>query len=181
MRYRVWVIARILLELKRALGDDRFKVNINEFNGRLALQKLVFLMQNFDADLGYLFGWYLYGPYSSGLANDAFSNFDIFAFLVAEDKAIENIDISHYKESIDNLIAFLKESKELLNDIDFYDRLEFLASLIYLIVYEEMAPEGALEELLKIKPKFDRGAIKEKKTEIIQLIMRYLRKSQNLA
>ncbi len=48
---------------------ENFKIN---FDDRLEFQKSIYLLQEAGAPLGYQFGWYIYGPYSSSLANDAF-------------------------------------------------------------------------------------------------------------
>jgi uncharacterized protein YwgA len=42
------------------------------FAERLLLQKRVYFIQQFGAPLGYSFGWYVHGPYSSDLARDGF-------------------------------------------------------------------------------------------------------------
>lgn len=44
----------------------------SSFKRRLELQKAVYLLQEAGAKLGYHFGWYIHGPYSSSLADDAY-------------------------------------------------------------------------------------------------------------
>ncbi len=44
-----------------------------DFTKRLEFQKTGYLLQEAGADLGYRFGWYLHGPYSSSFADDAYS------------------------------------------------------------------------------------------------------------
>src|SRR5205807_10531285 len=43
-----------------------------DFEKRLEFQKTIYLLQEAGADLGYQFGWYKHGPYSSSLADDAY-------------------------------------------------------------------------------------------------------------
>lgn len=43
------------------------------FDKRLEFQKTAYLLQEAGADLGYRFGWYLHGPYSSAYADDTYS------------------------------------------------------------------------------------------------------------
>ena len=45
----------------------------SNFKKRLEFQKTTYLLQEAGADLGYRFGWYLHGPYSSSYADDAYS------------------------------------------------------------------------------------------------------------
>lgn len=45
----------------------------SDFSKRLEFQKTAYLIQEAGADLGYRFGWYLHGPYSSSYADDAYS------------------------------------------------------------------------------------------------------------
>jgi len=47
-------------------------IRLHTFTDRKVLQKRIYLLQEFGVDLGYHFGWYIYGPYSSELASDAF-------------------------------------------------------------------------------------------------------------
>lgn len=46
--------------------------DVTTFRGRLILQKTVYLMQAFGIYLGYEFGWYLHGPYSTTLTRNGF-------------------------------------------------------------------------------------------------------------
>jgi uncharacterized protein YwgA len=45
----------------------------SDFNQRLVTQKTVYLLQAFGLYLGYLFTWYIRGPYSPNLTRDAYS------------------------------------------------------------------------------------------------------------
>lgn len=53
-------------------------LDMDSFDGRLLLQKWVYLLQAFGLFLGYRFKWYLYGPYSSELASDGFEISSLF-------------------------------------------------------------------------------------------------------
>ena len=54
----------------RALGLD---FTTDSFTDRLILQKAIYLAQAAGINLGYYHRWYLYGPYCSTLAEDAFA------------------------------------------------------------------------------------------------------------
>lgn len=69
------------MERKIILGGLLKRVidyNIDTFEGRLTLQKTVYLLQAFGLHLGYNFSWYLYGPYSPDLTKDAYEIKDIY-------------------------------------------------------------------------------------------------------
>ncbi len=63
--------ARIALKL--ALDAVDIPIRLDTFSHRLQLQKKIYLVQVSGLDLGYRFSWYLRGPYSTGLAADAFA------------------------------------------------------------------------------------------------------------
>lgn len=46
--------------------------SLDTFEGRLVLQKTIYLMQSYGLDVGYKFSWYIHGPYSPELTRDAF-------------------------------------------------------------------------------------------------------------
>lgn len=46
--------------------------DVSEFSDRLKVQKFVYILQNRGINLGYLFNFYLYGPYSTDLTRTAF-------------------------------------------------------------------------------------------------------------
>jgi len=47
-------------------------VKVHTFGDRKVLQKTIYLLQELGSDLGYHFKWYIHGPYSSELTEDAF-------------------------------------------------------------------------------------------------------------
>lgn len=62
---RILVLGAILRRI------DNF--SMTTLDGRLLLQKTVYLLQACGLYLGYHFSWYLYGPYSTELASDGFT------------------------------------------------------------------------------------------------------------
>jgi len=52
--------------------------DMDTFDGRLILQKTVYLMQAYGLPLGYNFSWYIYGPYSPDLTKDGYEIKDIY-------------------------------------------------------------------------------------------------------
>ena len=61
--------AVVLGGLLKRIGNFNMMRN---FRDRLIFQKTTYLLQAFGLYLGYEFSWYLYGPYSPGLAKDGF-------------------------------------------------------------------------------------------------------------
>lgn len=119
------------------------------FNQRKVLQKTVFILQEMRLRLGYQFNWYLYGPYSPQLAEDAYQ-----------------ININgDYLESETHGYSFSSKSKDILRKFKslFADRktdetwLEIVSSLLFLKKYYHYSDhETLLKQLLNRKPKFRR-------------------------
>ena len=55
-----------------------FEFDMDEFDGRLRLQKFIYLLQAHGVYLGYDFSWYLRGPYCSALTTCGFALRDIY-------------------------------------------------------------------------------------------------------
>ena len=49
------------------------KININQFDDRLTIQKLTYILKELGVNFNYRFNWYWRGPYSPSLAHDAFN------------------------------------------------------------------------------------------------------------
>lgn len=49
-----------------------FPSRLVKFDDRLILQKVVYLLQESGLEMGYRYHWYLRGPYSTGLTDDAY-------------------------------------------------------------------------------------------------------------
>ena len=61
--------------VRRSLGD---RFTMDDFDGRLALQKAIYLLQACGAYMGYSFTWYLRGPYCPTLAAQGFELLHIY-------------------------------------------------------------------------------------------------------
>jgi len=48
------------------------QIDLCSLDTRVILQKKVYFLQEFGCKLGYNFGWYLKGPYSTDLTRDAY-------------------------------------------------------------------------------------------------------------
>ena len=59
--------------LKLSIGCLGLPFRIDSFEDRLILQKVVYLIQTIGVNLGYYFQWYLHGPYSPSLTQDAYA------------------------------------------------------------------------------------------------------------
>lgn len=103
------------------------------FNGRLILQKTVYLMQAFGICLGYEFGWYLRGPYCTALTKHGLALNDTYRSVPRGSFGDENV-----QAQFSSFLRFMEDKK---HDAD---RLEILASIHF---------------LTRLHPKMDRSAI----------------------
>ena len=61
------------IELALILEHVGVPVDLRTFSNRLQIQKKTYLAQVAGTDLGYRYGWYIRGPYSASLTQDAFT------------------------------------------------------------------------------------------------------------
>ena len=130
--------------------------DMTQFNDRLKLQKLVYLMKESNINLGYSFKLYLHGPYCSLLARDGFDMPDTQKCneIIFEDKEKE--------EYFQKLLLFLEDFKN--NE----DTMEILASLQFL---RRIYPDKNNEEIISLVEKKD-GKFNGKREEIAELLVK---------
>jgi len=167
---RIEYVSRILLEVRHILGNDEFKIRLNDFDSRLILQKTIYLAQTiFGIDLGYSFGWYIYGPYSPDLTYEAFRYPEVFDSIFEE--KIELEDISDIKTKIYGLAKFLRECIS-ATEISLPLLLEFVTSVIYRAKTYGRTLNDAWEEVFRIKPKFEK--YRNDLRPLLKIIARYV-------
>jgi uncharacterized protein YwgA len=113
------------------------------FDGRLVLQKTIYLLQAFGIYLGYNFSWYLHGPYSTTLTRNGFALQEIY-------KNIEKGTFENQKtqRKFDKFIQFMDDKK---NDSD---KIEILASIHFLKnIYPNM-PKYKILDIVKKKQSY---------------------------
>ncbi len=99
------------------------KPDMEKFDERLRLQKIVYLLWAYGISLGYGFNWYVRGPYSPKLASDGYA---------LDDELFERgsrIRFNDEKKVVESLNEFNKILGEKINDSLY---LEILASLHYI-------------------------------------------------
>jgi uncharacterized protein YwgA len=97
--------------------------NMEDFDERLRLQKIVYLLWAYGISLGYGFNWYVRGPYSPKLASDGY---DLDDELFERGRAIR---FNNEEEVVESLDRFKEILGEKINDPLY---LEILASLHYI-------------------------------------------------
>jgi hypothetical protein len=144
------------IELALVLEHLGVPTDLRTFSNRLNVQKQVYLAQVLGTDLGYRFGWYIRGPYATGLTQDAFALRDEIASGDTEHQGYR-LDAATVKK-LDAAKRLFETPVGFKGSDD--DWLELLASVHYLrhIAYR---PPGAKREfndvftlLAESKPKF---------------------------
>ena len=130
--------------------------NVDSFDSRIKLQKLVYLSDSFGIPIGFSFTWYVYGPYSPQLTKIMFGK------ETGKSNNITKIP------NVENIIIKLKEF--LGDDIHSADKLELIASLHYICsLYNH--PSNSRSEIISTlceeKPKFT----KEVSTKYLEKIL----------
>jgi hypothetical protein len=150
----------------KSLGLD----DLDTFSGRVSIQKVVYLLKQFGADLRFGYNWYAHGPYSPDLTRTLFNASPEDRNATAEPTADE-------LRIINNLRNFLG------TDLYSVDSLELVASLIYLInrgsMYELTSKAKIISFLREKKPHFSDEQI-EKAWSKIQSSGKWQSKLQEL-
>ncbi len=100
----------------------RFKLKRDTIEDRLKLQKTIYLLEEYGMNLGYGFGWYKYGPYSSDLVQDAYS------VLYAESERY-NQETANWEFSDDSKDKFREFETKLEGVLGNAEKLELVASV----------------------------------------------------
>src|SRR5437879_35030 len=101
-----------------ALGIDG---NLDSFSNRKRIQKMVYLLRRFGADLKFGYSWYLHGPYSPALTRVLFDT---------EGESDQTRELSREEFQIINGVRNF-----LVEDLYSVNTLELIVSLLYLIRY----------------------------------------------
>ena len=135
-----------------ALRELGVEPSLETFNQRKVIQKLCYLLESFGVDLGFRFGWYLHGPYSSNVAHVLYDNPEAFSA-----KADTNVLSEEEKIKIKAMRNFLGE------DLGVPDALELLVSLHFLLHAVQTSGSGGerdvIETLRKLKPSFSQEQV----------------------
>lgn len=127
---------------------DMGKPDMSEFDNRLKLQKIVYLLQSSGMSLGYGYNWYVKGPYSSPLAHDLF---EIEKSAEIYEKNL-GIKFENHEQIVHKLESFRDFLGDDINDVKY---LEVLASIHYIneATFSGKGDESSLKDrLLEAKP-----------------------------
>jgi uncharacterized protein YwgA len=143
-------------ELALVLGHLGVPVDLDTFSKRFNIQKKIYLSQIAGVDLGYRFSWYLRGPYSTSLTDDAFTLKDEISEGLADHEEYQLHEA--VTEALDQASKIWERPGDVVISDD--DWLELLASLHYLrhIAYRPPGAKRDFDEvftlLVQSKPKF---------------------------
>ena len=135
--------------------------DINKFQGRKILQKTVYILREMGMNFRYSYNWYIHGPYSPQLADDAYE--------IETNKKYYDDEIAGYR--------YKSKAKEKITrfEVLFEGRakddewMELVSSLLFLKEhYPTLGDEELRDNLLQRKPKFREKA--ELVGKAIQLI-----------
>jgi uncharacterized protein YwgA len=137
-----------LLVLKLVLDELNVPSAIENLDDRKRVQKAIYLAQLSGVDLGYRYGWYLKGPYSTSLTKDYFS--------LAEAEALGDRDWEgkRLRESVRDRLDTIRPLLTVPQNVTLgqEDWLELVASLHYLRTVRGIDQEGSLGVLSEEKP-----------------------------
>lgn len=121
--------------------------DMTSFVNRITIQKLVYLLREYDPELKFGYFWYIHGPYSSQLTRTLFEDGSV----IPEQLTTRELQAAHEVRN------FLSE------DLYSIDQLELIVSLIYLMKHgpeQGLVTKKAVVEFLdKEKPQFSADEI----------------------
>jgi len=121
-----------------------FSANLTSLSSRIVLQKKVYFAQAFGIDLGYGFGWYVFGPYSTELTKDAYG-------LLGLESRIEPAQDRGLQTQVQKLNEFFQKAEELGSEGSEPYWLELLSSLHFLTAHAAPQIGTKAECIAKIK------------------------------
>lgn len=127
----------------KQIPDSNF--TMDDFDSRIRLQKIIYLIQAHGPYLGYDFSWYIRGPYCSKLATTGFSLKSIYD-RIEEKPKVEFVDKKVQKKFID--------AKKLIKKLPNNDSLEIAASLHILKHTTNDSKEDIIDKVMKKPKKF---------------------------
>lgn len=136
------MINKYLIPVYDLVYDDAF--SYGDFNCRLKMQKMVYLLQELGTSLGdYGFRWYKFGPYSQSLLDDMYAS-----------SGLPCNSISYSADSSSN-IETLHQIMKTKTEYASQTWAECLASILFIKKYimpSSASDDEILEELVKRKP-----------------------------
>lgn len=127
------LLARFINALREEIG---FNFNINKFESRLKLQKLVFLARRFGLPLNYEFNYYIRGPYSRILAEDYYNLPSIDDSLILPNNFIELVKKKNAR--------WLELASSLVMIFEKYGDMD---TAIYIVAKNKMVSEKKLRDI----------------------------------
>jgi len=135
------------------------RVTMKNFDNRLRLQKISFLVQELGGFSSFPFTWYHRGPYSQELSKLLFKGQQIGAFET-------DVTLTKEEQKVVNIL------RELLSDrLDDSDVLELFASIWYLLP-QRVSPENDYQSVVDViketKPRYENQQVREALARILK-------------
>ncbi len=94
------------LKLIPFLKEFNLELSVSGLESRLTMERIVYFLQEFGAKIGYTFGWYVFGPYSTQLIDEV--------HVMSYDKIVSEMKIPDLGEKDKKIV---KKCKEFINDL----------------------------------------------------------------
>lgn len=142
-----------LLTCLQSVGQ---KLKLKLFEDRLALQKITYLLEEAGVDLGYVFTWYVHGPYSPSLTRDAYQLVDV----KIDPQDLPKLDAED-EQRIERVARLIEKVEERRPNREYW--LELLASLDFVAKYfaKGKTDSEIVAHLRQKKPNLDEKDILE--------------------
>lgn len=148
---------------------ERLNINLDNLDNRKILQKKIYFLQEFGFNLGYHFGFYIYGPYSTELTSNVFNlqeQIEVARNTVVRERL--NAEQREYLHILDEFLEGIPED-ELANQLELLSSVHFLNNHIFQPV---RSAERMIQEIEERKPgRFNPQSIREAWDRLLDLDM----------
>jgi uncharacterized protein YwgA len=94
------------LKLIPFLKEFNLELKVSGLESRLIMERIVYFLQEFGAKIGYTFGWYVFGPYSTHLIDEVHE--------ISYDKKVSEMKIPELSVKDERVV---KKCKEFIKDL----------------------------------------------------------------
>ena len=153
------------IDIANGIIFQKLNISIDSFDERIISQKKIYLLQQLGTDLGYIYNWYLKGPYSPSLTSYLYNKLEI----------LSETDFSSYslaqkpRENVDkvNLLGRCK-----MTELSLSSWYELLASLMYICANKESwgvsDKNSIIQLLIKYKPQYNKSQCEYALTKLVE-------------
>lgn len=142
------------IDIANGIVFQKLGISTESIDDGLTYQKKIYLLQSLGTDLGYIFKWIVFGPYSPSLNDYVYDNLEV---LLSSD--FSGYSLSSSAENNIDIVNSLSEDKRA--DLGIASWYELLASLLHIFNNKrrlkiDKGEDALFDRLIKYNPQYDK-------------------------